>query len=150
MHRIMGLAALAAAAVALGGGIGWILGPQAPAAEAPQAKVVERDMTTGTAAPRLAAMASAPLQMAEAQPSRAPAAPMSAQAQPAPAMIPAPPATAGAARARCENPDALGVHRTVEIDTTGGPGFGSDQFKAHDFLEPGEIVLTFDDGPWPG
>ena len=47
------------------------------------------------------------------------------------------------------NPDALGISRTVEIDTTGGPGFGADQFKAHDFLEPG-IVLTFDDGPWPG
>ena len=152
MHRIMGLAALAAAAVALGGGIGWILGPQAPAAEASQAQAVEREMmTTGTAAPRSAAMASAPLQVAQAQPSPAPAAPMSAQAQPAPAMIPpAPPKANAAARAKCENPDALGVHRTVEIDTTGGPGFGSDQFKAHDFLEPGEIVLTFDDGPWPG
>jgi peptidoglycan/xylan/chitin deacetylase (PgdA/CDA1 family) len=50
----------------------------------------------------------------------------------------------------CKNPGALGVSRTVEIDTTGGPGFGSEQFKAHDFLEPGEVVLTFDDGPWPG
>ena len=154
MHRIMGLAALAAAAVALGGGIGWILGPQASAPEAAQAKAVERDMTTGTAAPRLAAMASmqpqaAPPQPSPPQPSPQPAAPMSAQGLPAPATIPAPPAKA-AARARCENPDALGVHRTVEIDTTGGPGFGSDQFKAHDFLEPGEIVLTFDDGPWPG
>ena len=28
--------------------------------------------------------------------------------------------------------------------------FGFEQFKAHDFLAPGEIVLTFDDGPWPG
>jgi peptidoglycan-N-acetylglucosamine deacetylase len=51
----------------------------------------------------------------------------------------------------CEgNPDALGVSRVVEIDTTGGPGFGFEQFKAHDFLEQGEVVLTFDDGPWPG
>jgi peptidoglycan-N-acetylglucosamine deacetylase len=48
------------------------------------------------------------------------------------------------------NPDALGVSRVVEIDTTGGPGFGFEQFKAHDFLEQGEVVLTFDDGPWPG
>ncbi|MGE0627438.1 MAG: polysaccharide deacetylase family protein [Hyphomicrobiaceae bacterium] len=47
------------------------------------------------------------------------------------------------------NPNALGVSRTVEIDTTGGPGFGLEQYKAHDFLQPGEIVLTFDDGPWP-
>jgi peptidoglycan-N-acetylglucosamine deacetylase len=47
------------------------------------------------------------------------------------------------------NPDALGVSRVVEIDTTGGPGFGFEQFKANDFLSPGEVVLTFDDGPWP-
>jgi peptidoglycan-N-acetylglucosamine deacetylase len=48
------------------------------------------------------------------------------------------------------NPAPLGVARTVEIDTTGGPGFGFAQFKAYDFLRDGEIVLTFDDGPWPG
>jgi peptidoglycan-N-acetylglucosamine deacetylase len=48
------------------------------------------------------------------------------------------------------NPNALGVSRVVEIDTTGGPGFGSEQFKTYDFLQPGEVVLTFDDGPWPG
>ncbi len=48
------------------------------------------------------------------------------------------------------NPNALGVARTVEIDTTGGPGFGFEQFKAYDFLREGEVVLTFDDGPWPG
>src|ERR1700753_3182479 len=50
----------------------------------------------------------------------------------------------------CANPNALGVSRVVEIDTTGGPGFGSEQFKTYDFLQPGEVVLTFDDGPWPG
>ena len=50
----------------------------------------------------------------------------------------------------CANPDALGVSRVVEIDTTGGPGFGFEHFKQLDFLEPKEIVLTFDDGPWPG
>ncbi len=48
------------------------------------------------------------------------------------------------------NPEPLGVGRTVEIDTTGGPGFGFAQFKAYDFLRDGEVVLTFDDGPWPG
>jgi peptidoglycan/xylan/chitin deacetylase (PgdA/CDA1 family) len=47
------------------------------------------------------------------------------------------------------NADALGVSRTVEIDTTGGPGFGLAQYKLYDFLQPGEVVLTFDDGPWP-
>ena len=39
--------------------------------------------------------------------------------------------------------------RTVEIDTTGGPGFGFEHFKQHDFLRNKEVVLTFDDGPWP-
>ena len=39
--------------------------------------------------------------------------------------------------------------RTVEIDTTGGPGFGFEHFKQHDFLRDKEVVLTFDDGPWP-
>jgi peptidoglycan/xylan/chitin deacetylase (PgdA/CDA1 family) len=48
------------------------------------------------------------------------------------------------------NPEALGVARVVEIDTTGGPGFGFEHFKAYDFLRDGEVVLTFDDGPWPG
>jgi peptidoglycan/xylan/chitin deacetylase (PgdA/CDA1 family) len=50
----------------------------------------------------------------------------------------------------CDNADALGVSRAVEIDTTGGPGFGFEHFKAYDFLRENEVVLTFDDGPWPG
>jgi peptidoglycan/xylan/chitin deacetylase (PgdA/CDA1 family) len=49
----------------------------------------------------------------------------------------------------CKNRDALGVARVVEIDTTGGPGFGFEHFKQHDFLRDKEVVLTFDDGPWP-
>jgi peptidoglycan/xylan/chitin deacetylase (PgdA/CDA1 family) len=52
------------------------------------------------------------------------------------------------ARAACNNPNALGVARTVEIDTTGGPGFGFEHFKELDFLKDHEVVLTFDDGPW--
>ena len=40
--------------------------------------------------------------------------------------------------------------RIVEIDTTGGPGFGFEHFKQYDFLRDKEVVLTFDDGPWPG
>ena len=47
------------------------------------------------------------------------------------------------------NPNALGLARTVEVDTTGGPGFGFEQYKQHDFLVLKEVVLTFDDGPWP-
>jgi peptidoglycan-N-acetylglucosamine deacetylase len=54
------------------------------------------------------------------------------------------------AEAPCKNPGALGVARVVEIDTSGGPGFGFQHFKAYDFLNAGEVVLTFDDGPWPG
>jgi peptidoglycan/xylan/chitin deacetylase (PgdA/CDA1 family) len=55
-----------------------------------------------------------------------------------------------AAAPSCQgNPEALGISRTVEIDTTDGPGFGFEHFKQHDFLQPGEVVLTFDDGPWP-
>ncbi|MGB3718610.1 MAG: oligosaccharide deacetylase [Proteobacteria bacterium] len=47
------------------------------------------------------------------------------------------------------NPNAVGLSRTVEIDTTGGPGFGFEQYRMHDFLMNKEVVLTFDDGPWP-
>jgi peptidoglycan/xylan/chitin deacetylase (PgdA/CDA1 family) len=55
-----------------------------------------------------------------------------------------------AAAPSCQgHPEALGISRTVEIDTTDGPGFGFEHFKQHDFLQPGEVVLTFDDGPWP-
>jgi len=55
-----------------------------------------------------------------------------------------------AAKPKCDNPNALGVARAVEIDTTGAPGFGFQNFKAYDFLNDHEVVLTFDDGPWPG
>lgn len=41
---------------------------------------------------------------------------------------------------------ALGVSRTVEVDTTGGPWFGEPHGN-RDFLAQGEVVLTFDDGP---
>jgi peptidoglycan/xylan/chitin deacetylase (PgdA/CDA1 family) len=64
---------------------------------------------------------------------------------PAPAPIPAPQPM----RSTCANPDALGVSRMVVIDTTGGPGFGFLQYKQFDFLTDKEVVLTFDDGPWP-
>jgi peptidoglycan/xylan/chitin deacetylase (PgdA/CDA1 family) len=47
------------------------------------------------------------------------------------------------------NTNALGTARTEELDTTGGPGFGFEHFRQHDFLRRNEIILTFDDGPWP-
>ncbi len=58
-------------------------------------------------------------------------------------------AAGGAALAQgaCPDPSKLGVTRTVEIDTTGGPGFGFEHYKAYDFLRLKEVVLTFDDGP---
>jgi peptidoglycan-N-acetylglucosamine deacetylase len=42
----------------------------------------------------------------------------------------------------------LGVARTVEVDATGGPWFGAPHGDPN-FLAPGEVVLTFDDGPTP-
>jgi peptidoglycan/xylan/chitin deacetylase (PgdA/CDA1 family) len=98
--------------------------------------------TTGTAPP-----------LVSPTPALAPAsiAPAPALVAPSPAR---PPSTAlsGAATkpaAKCDNPNALGVTRTVEIDTAGGPGFGFEHFKQLDFLRDHEVVLTFDDGPWP-
>lgn len=44
--------------------------------------------------------------------------------------------------------DVLGVSRVVEIDTATGPEFGDQYLKTEPkFLESGEVVLTFDDGP---
>ncbi len=62
----------------------------------------------------------------------------------APAPKPAVPAVPA-----CDKPGAMGLARVVEIDTTGGPAFGFEHFKQYDFLRDKEVVLTFDDGPWP-
>jgi peptidoglycan/xylan/chitin deacetylase (PgdA/CDA1 family) len=70
-------------------------------------------------------------------------------APPAPPAPPPAPVAAVAQKSICANPNALGVARVVEIDTTGGPGFGFEHFKQFDFLTDKEVVLTFDDGPWP-
>jgi peptidoglycan/xylan/chitin deacetylase (PgdA/CDA1 family) len=67
----------------------------------------------------------------------------------APQAVPALPPAPAPAKAACANPNALGIARIVEIDTTGGPGFGFEHFKQLDFLRDHEVVLTFDDGPWP-
>ena len=59
-------------------------------------------------------------------------------------------ATSAAAAKECAgNADALGTSRVVAINTKGGPGFGFQHYKFYDFLKPGEVVLTFDDGPLP-
>src|SRR5271166_3571746 len=119
--------------------------PGAPAV--PSASVTSR----APAVPSTPVAPSAPTVLAQNSPATAAAqvAPPTA-APPAPA---APTQTAvppAAATPSCPgNPNALGVSRVVEIDTTGGPGFGFEHFKAYDFLREGEVVLTFDDGPWP-
>src|SRR5258707_14548028 len=74
----------------------------------------------------------------------APKGPATPQAAATPA-----PAAARPAKPPCANPDAIGIARVVEIDTTGGPGFGFEHFKQLDFLRDKEVVLTFDDTPCP-
>ena len=94
---------------------------------------------------------SAPSTVAAAQAEPLPAAKAAAASQDVievTAAIPDKPAAA--LQPKCSNPDALGVSRVVEVDTTNGPGFGFEHFKQLDFLADKEVVLTFDDGPWPG
>ena len=86
----------------------------------------------------------------EATAALAPASKVQVMAQAPAIQPPQPTPMPRVAEAPCQNPGALGVARVVEIDTSGGPGFGFQHFKAYDFLNPGEVVFTFDDGPWPG
>jgi peptidoglycan/xylan/chitin deacetylase (PgdA/CDA1 family) len=120
-----------------------------PVAVAAPARPVQPELVTGSIAPR-------PIPAPAAQQASSPPSPIGSlalAAAPGAAVTPAAGrgdiAAAAPAPSCPGNPDALGVSRVVEIDTTGGPGFGFEQFKAHDFLAAGEVVLTFDDGPWP-
>ena len=100
--------------------------------------------TGAEAAPAASApTAPAPMPVAQATQTTPAATPSAAAPQPQPA----PSATAIPA---CDKPSGMGLARIVEIDTTGGPGFGFEHFKQYDFLRDKEVVLTFDDGPWPG
>ena len=94
----------------------------------------------------------ATLHMGEAAKATAPFAPTAVAQSNTMTAAPAFPAPGVAPRpiAACNNPDALGLSRVIEIDTTGGPAFGTEHFKQYDFLRDKEVVLTFDDGPWPG
>ena len=48
------------------------------------------------------------------------------------------------------NPDALGTARVLAVSAATTPRVGRKQFPATLALAPKEVVLTFDDGPWPG
>ena len=98
--------------------------------------------------PILVAQAPAPAAQAPAAPAPQPPAAAKPAAAPAPQAAAPPPAAPPPKPVACTNPNAMGLARTVEIDTTGGPGFGSQHFKTYDFLRDHEVVLTFDDGPW--
>jgi peptidoglycan/xylan/chitin deacetylase (PgdA/CDA1 family) len=112
----------------------------APAAADPTASQIRMAQATSPAAP---AAPGAPVANSSgpsgAQTGNTPA--PNTQAKPAPTATNIPP---------CDKPGGMGLSRIVEIDTTGGPGFGFEHFKQYDFLRDKEVILTFDDGPWPG
>src|ERR1700748_1630064 len=58
--------------------------------------------------------------------------------------------TAAARAAECTNKDALGTSRMLEVDAATTPRAGLQGFPQPLPLEDHEVVLTFDDGPWPG
>src|SRR3984957_2949031 len=91
----------------------------------------------------------APTRVAQDTSAAAPPAQNAPAPKPAAAGSNAPAAPPSASIAPCDKPGGLGLSRIVEIDTTGGPGFGFEHFKQYDFLRDKEVVLTFDDGPWP-
>jgi peptidoglycan/xylan/chitin deacetylase (PgdA/CDA1 family) len=47
------------------------------------------------------------------------------------------------------NPQALGTERALEVDSNAMPRIGRKQFPSTLPLNDKELVLTFDDGPWP-
>src|SRR5262249_62074222 len=70
---------------------------------------------------------------------------------PLPKHAPLPTPTLTIATAGCaNNPNAIGLARIVEVDTSGGPGFGFEHFKDLHFLCSKEFVLRFADGPVRG
>jgi peptidoglycan/xylan/chitin deacetylase (PgdA/CDA1 family) len=58
--------------------------------------------------------------------------------------------TAAVASEPCSaRPDALGTARILSVDAGSTPRIGRKQFPVTLPLAPHEVVLTFDDGPWP-
>jgi peptidoglycan/xylan/chitin deacetylase (PgdA/CDA1 family) len=153
------IAIVAGAALLTGTGLGVVLGGWGRSSSQPPAQAQSRPTEKAEISAPAPARVSAPV------PARASAAapvlqPMivaettgsitSPRSAPLLATAPAPGPPPTVAAPPCTNPNAMGVSRVVEIDTTGGPGFGSQHFKSYDFLNDHEVVLTFDDGPWLG
>ena len=134
--------------VGLGAGRAWFSLPSGKV-DAARASAASEDVITGTIASRWPVPGGA--QSSAAQTPAPAIQPARATTDPAigakPAALPSP--AAAPSRQACSNPNALGISRTVEIDTAGGPGLGMSQYRDYDFLQPGEVALTFDDGPWP-
>jgi peptidoglycan/xylan/chitin deacetylase (PgdA/CDA1 family) len=142
MRRMRVLATAGTVAVVVGVisfTLGRTLSVQEPVATGMPVKIAEPELVTGTIPSR-----PLPVQAQPEAPSTPPVVSPAAFSAPDRANV------AAASSPACGNPDALGISRVVEIDTAGGPGFGFEQFKAYDFLSEHEVVLTFDDGPWPG
>jgi peptidoglycan/xylan/chitin deacetylase (PgdA/CDA1 family) len=131
--------------------------PVAQIAAAPVAAAPVAVAPVAAQTPAPAASAPAPAAVATSAPPAQPAQPASdtpirlAQNTPPPAAAPTPAPAPAAANGipACDKPGGMGLSRVVEIDTTGGPAFGTEHFKQYDFLRDHEVVLTFDDGPWP-
>jgi peptidoglycan-N-acetylglucosamine deacetylase len=117
--------------------IAQAVAPSASDSAAPQTRLAQTTPPSAAAAPSAPATNSSG--QGNTQAGSAPAA--NTQAKPTPTATNIPP---------CDKPGGMGIARIVEIDTTGGPGFGFEHFKQYDFLRDKEIILTFDDGPWPG
>ena len=58
--------------------------------------------------------------------------------------------TAAAQAAECPRKDALGTSRVLRVDAATSPRVGLKSFPQTLPLQDREVVLTFDDGPWPG
>jgi len=124
-----------------------------PSAPAPAASAIPNQVAQSPAPTVPEAAIAPPASVpAVAPPPAVPAVPTRvAQNSPSAAMASAPETGSGAPGSiqPCDKPGGMGLSRIVEIDTTGGPAFGMEHFKQYDFLQEHEVVLTFDDGPWP-
>jgi peptidoglycan/xylan/chitin deacetylase (PgdA/CDA1 family) len=119
---------------------------------APVKQIAQATDATPPAATPVQPAPVAPVKVAQTTPAPPATNTPNANATPGPALASATPSDAREPTngiPACDKPGGMGLSRIVEIDTTGGPGFGFEHFKQYDFLREKEVVLTFDDGPWP-